>query len=102
MIRRPTETTQFPCTTLFRSVLGAVLDPLHGAAILARQPSRQNGLDLHARLDAEAAAHVERHHAHARGSEAELLGDRKSTRMNSSHANILYAVFCLKETCWEL
>src|SRR3712207_8305648 len=85
MIRRPPRSTLFPYTTLFRSSAGRRRDeerplrPLHRAVALAeRLGSAGRGRDL-------ALA--------ARG----LLRDRKSTRLNSSHANISYAVFCLKK-----
>src|SRR3712207_8003056 len=73
MIRRPPRSTLFPYTTLFRS---------HRALVLLAQ--------LLAGL-----AHGVRHGAEAAG--GALLLDRKSTRLNSSHANISYAVFCLKK-----
>src|SRR3712207_8116725 len=78
MIRRPPRSTLFPYTTLFRSV--------------AR---RRGGGALRTR-DAGAAGAAER----ARRALPRLrgVGDRKSTRLNSSHANISYAVFCLKKT----
>src|SRR3712207_6945027 len=76
MIRRPPRSTLFPYTTLFRS----------GGA--------QLGERAHVRLLAE--ADVPR--AADRGGRVEEGGgDRKSTRLNSSHANISYAVFCLKK-----
>src|SRR3712207_8651814 len=82
MIRRPPRSTPFPYTTLFRS-LGAVPQLRH----------RPAGADPPALDDRDAVAHrlgnlqrVRRHHE-----------DRKSTRLNSSHANISYAVFCLKK-----
>src|SRR5258707_4735355 len=67
MIRRPPRSTLFPYTTLFRSQL--VVVPPGGEAPRPRPHQRC------------------RHHR----------GDRKSTRLNSSHANISYAVFCLKK-----
>src|SRR3712207_8821665 len=96
MIRRPPRSTLFPYTTLFRStpdvvrasrpqlqLLDAVLDHLAGRGQLRRggggQPCRgQRGVDL-------------------RDGVAGVGRDRKSTRLNSSHANISYAVFCLKK-----
>src|SRR3712207_8432780 len=92
MIRRPPRSTLFPYTTLFRSETGShhgtraietlvctgastcLILPLHGKDIL---------LLLTERLS------IERH--------IEQPIDRKSTRLNSSHANISYAVFCLKK-----
>src|SRR3712207_8136866 len=78
MIRRPPRSTLFPYTTLFRSLTVAAFDEM-GA--LPR-------LHAVAALDRRWAA-VERGIAQPQ--------DRKSTRLNSSHANISYAVFCLKK-----
>src|SRR3712207_7961704 len=95
MIRRPPRSTLFPYTTLFRSsadVLGqrAVDQLLHGLrAIDGVQPP----LAGHA-LQRVAAAIGE---LDPRANHQVPHGDRKSTRLNSSHANISYAVFCLKK-----
>src|SRR3712207_8001341 len=78
MIRRPPRSTLFPYTTLFRSLrvavalvvvgaVGGVLLRVEAGRIEVAQPAEQEGVD------------------------------RKSTRLNSSHANISYAVFCLKK-----
>src|SRR3712207_7012720 len=83
MIRRPPRSTLFPYTTLFRS--GAGHD-----ALMARAP----------RPDAAAATASHMLQLDARRTLRVLeagAGDRKSTRLNSSHANISYAVFCLKK-----
>src|SRR3712207_8914602 len=86
MIRRPPRSTLFPYTTLFRSAVLGVVPRIglvgHQVRQLA-QPVRQVGVDRHA--GAVVALVV----VEAR--------DRKSTRLNSSHANISYAVFCLKK-----
>src|SRR2546422_2828647 len=84
MIRRPPRSTLFPYTTLFRSRLGA------GAQCPARRSTRRGVLPASAQLSALATevAIVE-----ALGA----WGDRKSTRLNSSHGYISYAVFCLKK-----
>src|SRR3712207_8226666 len=94
MIRRPPRSTLFPYTTLFRSRQPRLLPGAEGGDVLRRgppgrrpellvaahqvgvlqRPLRENGEPLH---------HQPR--------------DRKSTRLNSSHANISYAVFCLKK-----
>src|SRR3712207_7709233 len=93
MIRRPPRSTLFPYTTLFRS-----LGQRHRSAVrcqLARQQLQQCGLAGAVRpddADPVAALHAQREVADDRA-----LGDRKSTRLNSSHANISYAVFCLKK-----
>src|SRR3712207_7291428 len=91
MIRRPPRSTLFPYTTLFRSDLG-------GHHVLAEGALER--LERAEEVGALAVEHV--HEEKAR--EPELLGalpqpvgDRKSTRLNSSHANISYAVFCLKK-----
>src|SRR5438105_8674908 len=70
MIRRPPRSTLFPYTTLFRSLFGEELDEVERArrAHLARHTRRKFG-----------------------------AADRKSTRLNSSHEWISYAVFCLKK-----
>src|SRR2546430_11660935 len=93
MIRRPPRSTLFPYTTLFRSDLAGV----RGAP--AHQVSRCDGRRPHLRSRGRAAGgHEPRRHdgrlvpLSARGPE-----DRKSTRLNSSHSQISYAVFCLKK-----
>src|SRR3712207_8725826 len=85
MIRRPPRSTLFPYTTLFRS--GIEQD----AERDARTPGQEGHRDHGTRLRPGARPHL--------GLGEELRGDldRKSTRLNSSHANISYAVFCLKK-----
>src|SRR3712207_7296715 len=84
MIRRPPRSTLFPYTTLFRSeagkrylglVGGQQADVVLDTSALVVKPAAAR-----AQLDADPGP-----------------GDRKSTRLNSSHANISYAVFCLKK-----
>src|SRR3712207_8524672 len=91
MIRRPPRSTLFPYTTLFRSEQVAV-----GAVQLDHVEA---GVDAHARRAHEVVAHplhvLARHLP--RWAHPLSEGDRKSTRLNSSHANISYAVFCLKK-----
>src|SRR3712207_8480222 len=83
MIRRPPRSTLFPYTTLFRSdghaAVDAQLGDVHRGGVddLLGLPGR--GLERRA------------------GDVAAVVVDRKSTRLNSSHANISYAVFCLKK-----
>src|SRR3712207_8121025 len=88
MIRRPPRSTLFPYTTPFRSV--------RAAGRGARRASR--GAGRGAALGALGAG-ARLHGAVRRAAPAEYPdgGDRKSTRLNSSHANISYAVFCLKK-----
>src|SRR3712207_8576815 len=95
MIRRPPRSTLFPYTTLFRS--RRRLRERHrrgpdggGRAALRRLPGRQRAWG-HLR-----AGGLRRLRA-LRGAAALERADRKSTRLNSSHANISYAVFCLKK-----
>src|SRR5947209_16078656 len=88
MIRRPPRSTLFPYTTLFRSVVDAFEEnfPVRIAVV--------GGAPLEA---ADVIARDETVAVHSHESRAEFLLDRKSTRLNSSHANISYAVFCLKK-----
>src|SRR3712207_8427238 len=95
MIRRPPRSTLFPYTTLFRSQ--RVLDPRVGAPGDRReQPALRRGRAATRILQQEGASAVGiLGHPRLVASLAEE--DRKSTRLNSSHANISYAVFCLKK-----
>src|SRR3712207_8547721 len=100
MIRRPPRSTLFPYTTLFRSD-GRVRGALQVALDVARAgDSDEDALVLvggHPQPDVAIGVGVE-HAAGAVEVDVEVLaGDRKSTRLNSSHANISYAVFCLKK-----
>src|SRR2546430_4851942 len=97
MIRRPPRSTLFPYTTLFRSSFGI----LSLAAVYAQgiQVANMTQMDYIAEKKAEEA--VETIFA-ARDSKLLLWtnirnADRKSTRLNSSHSQISYAVFCLKK-----
>src|SRR3712207_8558459 len=93
MIRRPPRSTLFPYTTLFRS---AVERQQREAGDDRRQRERQVDERVDEALAAEVVAdqHPGDDRAHHRVDRGE---DRKSTRLNSSHANISYAVFCLKK-----
>src|SRR2546422_8403982 len=86
MIRRPPRSTLFPYTTLFRSPSGPLLPPAVGA-----QVPRYSGPQAHRRTDAS------RTEAAGADRATKTTGDRKSTRLNSSHGYISYAVFCLKK-----
>src|SRR2546430_3746408 len=77
MIRRPPRSTLFPYTTLFRS-----RGPVIGGGQVGSSTDREN--------------QPEQHHACHHGVRA-TQRDRKSTRLNSSHSQISYAVFCLKK-----
>src|SRR3712207_8076985 len=101
MIRRPPRSTLFPYTTLFRSLaemlafVGSERPGLEWGLGIARAQSTGgellgmggDGPGFAARMFRLAAADLT----------VVLLTDRKSTRLNSSHANISYAVFCLKK-----
>src|SRR2546430_11360442 len=78
MIRRPPRSTLFPYTTLFRSAIRV------GTVVTASDTFRADVGILDGRIVAVAA-------------EIEEPPDRKSTRLNSSHSQISYAVFCLKK-----
>src|SRR3712207_8702971 len=87
MIRRPPRSTLFPYTTLFRSHhpvlhvvdgVGDVVGEVHDLRLDAARRAGCGGTLTHPREDRQVV-------------------DRKSTRLNSSHANISYAVFCLKK-----
>src|SRR3712207_8669233 len=100
MIRRPPRSTLFPYTTLFRSgvyggdvdahvfeVLGCLLFHL---AVVEERANGHLAVEEHVVEDREL---VDEREILVDG----LYADRKSTRLNSSHANISYAVFCLKK-----
>src|SRR3712207_6890027 len=96
MIRRPPRSTLFPYTTLFRSGDLRLLVQQRRAGVVEGLLVRQAvvvGIGLQQRLHRPVVglAPVD---VLAR---VQPLGDRKSTRLNSSHANISYAVFCLKK-----
>src|SRR2546430_10173769 len=90
MIRRPPRSTLFPYTTLSRSHAARSRAPLQAARCL---PGRLVGW-LH--VPAERGA-SDREEPTQRGDDLLLAQDRKSTRLNSSHSQISYAVFCLKK-----
>src|SRR2546429_6534446 len=84
MIRRPPRSTLFPYTTLFRSLAGVT--PTAGGLVFAADLGGQ----IYA-MDAETGKILWQTDA------GQSTGDRKSTRLNSSHGYISYAVFCLKK-----
>src|SRR3712207_7572466 len=95
MIRRPPRSTLFPYTTLFRSAIGNHLVGYSAYPELTREQERAHQqwlskpspgvLGFLSKVDVTALPSLVRER------------DRKSTRLNSSHANISYAVFCLKK-----
>src|SRR5256885_9575139 len=88
MIRRPPRSTLFPYTTLFRSLFAQFLKHSFTSKIVNERPF----------LGAETPAEYREVLPHRSMAEKLLNeGDRKSTRLNSSHLVISYAVFCLKK-----
>src|SRR2546430_3311559 len=95
MIRRPPRSTLFPYTTLFRSPLAKTGRP--------DRSSDHRGIRAMGLLSAQSSVHEEGVSNRATASSEHVLSaahadrDRKSTRLNSSHSQISYAVFCLKK-----
>src|SRR3712207_7268919 len=90
MIRRPPRSTLFPYTTLFRSV--AAIEAIDGVELIEatdRTFELHRGGKLFTGLKTGIRTRDD-------------LSDRKSTRLNSSHANISYAVFCLKKKIYTI
>src|SRR3712207_8767278 len=94
MIRRPPRSTLFPYTTLFRSIVHQPSRKLFEAAIKSLKIPPEKAIhDFHRygnTISAELPLALDENIRNGRI-------DRKSTRLNSSHANISYAVFCLKK-----
>src|SRR5258708_25128182 len=97
MIRRPPRSTLFPYTTLFRS-------PHRGSsrkeAKLTEQPNRSAWKTFIEEMEvtgAQLVGHITRLIAEGNVRTIKVRSDRKSTRLNSSHQIISYAVFCLKK-----
>src|SRR3989442_8171205 len=91
MIRRPPRSTLFPYTTLFRSAHDLEDDLFDLESHLALELAAREGADRDE--DLAQAAFVALAQLHV----ARAVEDRKSTRLNSSHVRISYAVFCLKK-----
>src|SRR5256885_4879591 len=99
MIRRPPRSTLFPYTTLFRSIVHMLQENLErGTTTMASHSESWKYIKLEAKeerkavLETDETSYIEI--LRASGQETE---DRKSTRLNSSHLVISYAVFCLKK-----
>src|SRR3712207_7102602 len=97
MIRRPPRSTLFPYTTLFRSVRARA----DGGVRLLAHDREQGALDARRQRPHHATAACRDSGCRAEQPAGRVADpgfrDRKSTRLNSSHANISYAVFCLKK-----
>src|SRR3712207_8890041 len=96
MIRRPPRSTLFPYTTLFRSLTKTYID--NGVVVkrksiyLYSTPKYKNIFISYSKMDMFEVSELK-----AKMKLNNKKRDRKSTRLNSSHANISYAVFCLKK-----
>src|SRR2546430_5263999 len=88
MIRRPPRSTLFPYTTLFRSFVEKALIPRYTRQEMGHVWSDANKFAKWLEVELAATETL---------AEAGLVPDRKSTRLNSSHSQISYAVFCLKK-----
>src|SRR3712207_8695384 len=96
MIRRPPRSTLFPYTTLFRSHQQQRQEEQQPGAHPLDEPVRE-GAEWHGRVDLRRIVGPRGGQPVERPEQAEPGEDRKSTRLNSSHANLSYAVFCLKK-----
>src|SRR5256885_12363452 len=101
MIRRPPRSTLFPYTTLFRSPQNASA-PVNGANPAPQAADGQNAARSASKRESITNYEVDKTVRHTRGSTGSIKRltaavDRKSTRLNSSHLVISYAVFCLKK-----
>src|SRR5947209_12613570 len=102
MSRRPPRSPLFPYTTLFRSAGEVVLGALVVEMVAELVPDHRSDAAV---IDRRVGVRIEERRLQDRGREDDLdhseigvsVEDRKSTRLNSSHANISYAVFCLKK-----
>src|SRR2546430_12810545 len=90
MIRRPPRSTLFPYTTLFRSALAVLADGVIAADL---RDDSYPAVDVSGRRERPSRGKVLRTIVVVH----ECVRDRKSTRLNSSHSQISYAVFCLKK-----
>src|SRR2546429_4216030 len=86
MIRRPPRSTLFPYTTLFRSIVAKHFEDAHGARHAVTMIE-----------SGEVALVINTPHGSGARMDGYEIRDRKSTRLNSSHGYISYAVFCLKK-----
>src|SRR5258707_7434681 len=98
MIRRPPRSTLFPYTTLFRSLIGPLVDDQQD--MIGSWTGDGNAADavtLLAGIKGKVSPSTKINYAKGCNINSDSTdGDRKSTRLNSSHANISYAVFCMQ------
>src|SRR3989454_6989345 len=99
MIRRPPRSTLFPYTTLFRSTARHLAKEARVTVLLARSPdqfvTQESTTNFERLRDVQILAGLDK--SEEAIAAADLLIDRKSTRLNSSHLVISYAVFCFKK-----
>src|SRR5438874_6661179 len=96
MIRQPPRSPLFPYTTLFRSTLAVLIEPAEIGALGKVVSPRRASIRSGDKPNASAATCVMMVYIPV-AADAFGLSDRKSTRLNSSHVEISYAVFCLKK-----
>src|SRR2546429_6203296 len=92
MIRRPPRSTLFPYTTLFRSLVGQIPHAVRFQPERQRQLVRWKSFVVVGAVEIGGAIDIARSRSFQK-----MEVDRKSTRLNSSHGYISYAVFCLKK-----
>src|SRR3712207_8984505 len=99
MIRRPPRSTLFPYTTLFRSLggVGGGTAALRGGRDWPKAPPPNRSSPNPTARRADPTVRRTTSFQRAREPVEPTAGDRKSTRLNSSHANLSYGVFCLKK-----
>src|SRR5256885_11794159 len=99
MMRRPPRSTLFPYTTLFRSVAHLIAGPVGPAETVAPDEISDGRTEIGAvgNKCGNAFAELAASGRHGDNAGSSRLQDRKSTRLNSSHLVISYAVFCLKK-----
>src|SRR3712207_7173018 len=97
MIRRPPRSTLFPYTTLFRSVRSVTGEDVDMESLGGPDTHGRRSGVVHVVADSEQGALDTARQAVDLLAAQGTFADRKSTRLNSSHANISYAVFCLKK-----
>src|SRR2546422_7896180 len=100
MIRRPPRSTLFPYTTLFRSAFASILADSISIRLTGQDAERGTFSHRHAVLHDQHSGEIYiplQHLSQANASFSIYNRDRKSTRLNSSHGYISYAVFCLKK-----
>src|SRR2546430_5893597 len=97
MIRRPPRSTLFPYTTLFRSHLGTTRKMILKAFLESATVSSYDGETLELAFPPNQRVGPQKVEERQEDLRDAMAEDRKSTRLNSSHSQISYAVFCLKK-----